>query len=489
MSNIKNKVAKGAMWIFVSRMLVNVLSFASTIILARLLTPEDFGLVATGLAVLAIITAVTDLPISSVLVQKETIDEVHYDNCFSIGLLRGFAIIVIFLIISYPISIIFKDNRLFLLMIIIGFTAFIPNLNNPKIAILTRNLEFWQTLVLDVSSKLSGLIVASAIAYFYKTYWALVAGSLTSQIVGLIISYFLIPYVPKINFSKFKEFFHYSIWLSMGQALQQLNLKLDQFIISYFFGKAQLGVYNFADNLSNLPTREATTPIANTLFPAFSRLRNDFQKLQYSFLLSQKVILGLTLPMGFGFSAIAPMLVTLAVGDKWHDAIPIIQLCSMVFAYMAIRIPTQSLAMALGETKSLFMRDVIYLGIRAPFIVGGMYFGGFMGIVYGRCIASVLGSFVVMAIANKTIKVTFMQQLSGVLRYIIPATLMFFAVLYFGNYIEPIIHNHFIIIALQLLIGGLIYTVTTLAIWLILKKPFGLESEVFKVLKSKLSKN
>ena len=485
MSEMKGKLAQGAIWLFASRIVVNLLSLISTILLARLLTPEDFGLVAMASAVLTIVSAVTDLPVSTVLVHRENVEDVHYDNCFSISLLRGAFITLIFLSISYPVSIVFKDSRLILLMIVLGFTSFIPSLNNPKLAVFTRNLVFWQTLVMDATGKFIGLVVAVLIALIYKSYWALVFGGIVTQVVSLAISYIIIPYIPRINFSKFKEFFHYSVWLSLGQALQQFNWKLDQFLIGYFLGKAPLGIYNFGDNLSNLPTREATAPIANTLFPAYSRIKGDKEKLARAFLLSQKILLAIALPLGFGFAAISITFIPMAVGHKWDQAIPIVQICSMVFAYMAITIPTQSLAMALGETKSLFIRDLVYLGIRVPFIIVGMAYGGLMGIVYGRCIASVLGSFVVMAIANRTINVTFREQLGGMARYIISSALMYFAVVNSANFFGFAELSVYLKVALQVIIGGFVYAASSGILWVLLKFPTGLESEILRVYKAK----
>lgn len=481
MNEMKGKLAQGAIWIFASRMVVNLLSLISTILLARLLTPEDFGLVAMATAVLAIVSAVTDLPISSVLVQRDHVEDVHYDNCFSIGLLRGVIITILFALIAYPVSVMFKDPRLIALMLVLGLTSFIPNLNNPKLAIFTRDLVFWQTLVMDASSKLIGLIIAAAIAIIYKSYWALVFGSLATQLVSLAISYVLIPYLPRLNFSKFKEFFHYSIWLSLGQALQQLNWKLDQFLIGVFLGKAPLGIYTFADNLSNLPTREATMPIGNTLFPAYSRLKNDKEKLKRAFLLSQKVLLAVALPIGFGFAAIAPLLIKLAVGTKWDQAIPMIQVMSIVFAYITINTPTQHLAMAMGETKELFYRDIVYFAIRVPFIIAGLLMGGLMGIVYGRCISSFIGSLVVMNIAKKTIDASLWEQMMGSLRYLVAATLMFLGVSWLGNNSVLMGFNDYIKIIFQVLAGGIIYPLVSLILWLILGRPSGVESEIIKV--------
>jgi PST family polysaccharide transporter len=483
MNEMKGKLAQGAIWIFASRVVVNLLSLVSTILLARLLTPEDFGLVAMATAVLTIVSAVTDLPVSSVLVQRDHVEDVHYDNCFSIGLLRGIIITIIFLLISYPVSILFKDSRLILLMVVLGLTSFIPNLNNPKLAIFTRDLVFWQALVMDASSKLIGLIVAAVIAIIYKSYWALVFGSLATQLVSLAISYILIPYLPRLNFSKFKEFFHYSIWLSMGQALQQFNWKLDQFLIGLFLGKSPLGIYTFADNLSNLPTREATMPIGRTLFPAFSRLKNDKEKLKRAFLLSQKILLAVALPIGFGFAAITPLLIKLAVGSKWDQAIPMIQIMSIVFAYITINTPTQHLAMALGETKNLFYRDIIYFAIRVPFIIAGMLMGGLMGIVYGRCISSVIGTFIVMNIAKKTIDASLLEQMLGSLRYLFAATLMFLGVSWLGNSEIIVGINDYLKITLQVLAGGIIYPVASLVLWLMLGRPSGAENEIFHYIK------
>ncbi len=210
----------------------------SVLILARLLTPEDYGLVAIAGALLAITMSLTELSLGSALLHHPAPVDDHYHSTFTLCFIRSSIIAIAFCLAAYPIALLYNDQRLVAVVIAVGFTGALQGMTNPKLVTLSRKLVFWPDFVTPVTQKLTGVLVGVAIAYFYRSYWALVIGSAAATLVSVAMTYFIVPYVPRFRLTHFKDLMNFSIWLSMGSALNTLNSRLDQFVIGYFIGKA-----------------------------------------------------------------------------------------------------------------------------------------------------------------------------------------------------------------------------------------------------------
>lgn len=145
----------------------------------------------------------------------------------------------------------------------------------------------------------------------------------------------------------------------MAQPVNTLNWRFDHLVIGYFLGNVPLGYYSVGDNLTASPTRAAITPVAQTLFPAMARLTGDVQHLRQAYQRAQSLMLAVALPLGCGFAIVAEPLVLLTMGEKWSHAITIIQLLAAIFALQTLSSAVQPLAMAMGQTRMLFNRDLV----------------------------------------------------------------------------------------------------------------------------------
>jgi len=480
--SIKDRVGKGAVWIGVTRLIVNLLGFVSVIVLARLLTPEDYGLVAIAAAMLAVTMSLTELSLASALVHHEAPLADHFHTAWTIAFARSGVIAIAFCIAAYPIALLYNDPRLTGVMIVVGLTGALQGMTNPKLVTLSRKLIFWQDFVVQVSQKLIGFVVGIAIAYFYRTYWALVLGSAAATMFSILLSYVIVPYLPKLRLTHARELFGFSLWLSLGSALNTLNWRFDQFVIGYFFGKHSLGLYTVADNLSLLPTRETTTPISQTLFPAFANLRNHPDQLRRAYQLGQSTICAIALPMGFGMALIAHPLILLTLGPKWLDAVPIMQILAGTFAFQTLSTSLQPLAMAKGATRMLFVRDTRNFILRIPLIVGGMLAGGMMGIVIGRSISSFIATILNMQMVTRLTGLKIADQFKANTRALCAVVAMGAAVLA----IRPLLADATPIwqIAQSILVGGVSYVGTIAALWAVTGYPPGPEAEAVRVFRA-----
>lgn len=474
---------KGAVWLSLSRLLTNSLGLVSTFVLARMLTPSDFGIVAIATAILAIATSITDLSLSSALVQRSDLVDDHFHSVWTMTVLRSLIVFSVILAAAFPLAHIYREPRLVPVLIATGFVSGLPGIASPRMAVLTRSLVFWQEFAVQTVSRLVVFAGAVGGALLLKNYWALIVGNLFGAVSAVVLSYIIAPYLPRVSFKKFRELFSFSFWLSMGDTVNTLNWKCDQLVLGYLVGKAPLGVYTVADNISVMPTRESTVPLTKTLFPAFSRIANDPVRLRQAYTRAQTLVFAIAMPMGCGFSLVADPIVHLFLGQKWLPAIPIIQILAANFALQTLSTSLQPLAMAKGETKVLFGRDVRTFVIRIPFIIIGFLVNGLMGVVVARAISSSIGTVWNMALVRDLSGISVRRQFADNGRTLLATAAMVGVALFAqlllaraGIHLPPIGA-----IVMLVGVGGVTYVGARLGLWLIQGRPLGPESEVLGV--------
>jgi len=488
---MKEKLFIGVFWLGAAKLIINFLALISTIILARLLTPEDFGLVAIVLALLAIIEAVTDLSLASALIHIKEPSEDHFHTAWSLNLTRGVFLALLFWLSSESIANYYHDVRLTNIMWIISGSILISGLTNPKMVVLTKKLIFWQEFVVTVSQKLMAVVVSVAFAFLFHSYWALIAGVVTSQIVGVLVSYFIISYKPRFTYIHLRDIWSFSIWLTLGKIVNTLNWKFDQLLIGSQLGSKSLGFYTVGDNLAGLPTREAIQPLENTLFPGFSHIAEDKDRLRNAYVKSQTLITAIALPLGIGFAAISYPLVLLLMGAKWLPSVQVIQVISCIYVLQTIGSQVHPIAMAVGKTKTLFYRDLLNFIIRLPIIIGGLFYFGLMGVIFGRAISGSISLLINMHLISKMLGISIWEQVNSNARAIASVLSMASFLLVIQKN-ASFSSNGTLELTLQVVAmvfsAFFVYVGLSLLLWILMKRPPGPESELIKALK-KLKKN
>ncbi len=349
---------------------------------------------------------------------------------------------------------------------------------------LTRRLVFWQEFTLALAQKLASVIVAVAIAFLYRSYWAIVLGTFASTVVGVALSYLIVPYRPRFGMRHARELWSFSGWLTLTSTLYTVNYKLDPLLIGWFLGRPTLGIYSVGDNLASLPIREAMTPIQQTLFPGFARVRDDMVRLRAAFRSAQTLICFVALPVGIGFGLIADPFVRLAMGDHWLGAVFIIQILSLNFAFATMVSALRPLASALGKTKFVFQREMVSFCLRVPAIIIGMVSAGLAGIVIARFLTGFVGILFNMHLTKKLLGVTIRSQIASHWRALAGVAAMAVVVTTLDHSIQ--LEESHALLALKLFIlaasGATTYLTVCFGLWVALHRPLGPEAEIWRLL-------
>ena len=483
---MKEKLARGVMWLSGAKIVVNLLGLVSTLVLARLLTPEDFGLVAIATTLITMLASMTEMSLSSALVHHEHPTDEHFNSAWTMNLLRALLLAALLAGAAPWLAVVYKDPRLTPVLLLLALSVFIGGLNNPKQVVLTRRLEFWQEFAVLVSQKMAGLIVGVGMALIVRSYWALVAGTLATQVAGLIVSYCVVPFRPRPTLSRVRELWSFSAWVTLSYILNTLNWKLDHFMIGTFIGPKALGTYTVGDNLAAMATRETIGPLEATLFPGLRQVTGDPERLRRAYTRAQGLITMIALPVGFSVGALAEPLVLLVLGPQWTGATLVVQFLACIFAIQTVNTAAHPLSMALGKTRLMFQRDMLGFAIRVPLILGGMWLGGVAGIVHARVISGTLAVLINAEVVRRLIQLPIRRQLLNSWRSVVSVAVMWLCLR--GAQQEwpvagPVLQR-IAMLAVLVLFGLCIYMAVHALLWRVSGRPPGAEQD-FKELAGK----
>lgn len=363
--SLSKKVVKGGLWVLALRILNRGLGFVRTIILARLLAPEDFGLF--GIAMLAIATLETfsQTGFQAALIQKKENVEPYLDTAWTVSSIRG-AILFFILFFSAPlISKFFNTPQATLVIRIIGISVLLSGLRNIGVVFFQKELEFNKQFSYELSTTLADLIVAVSLAFVLRNVWALIWGGIAANLTGLFMSYVLHDYRPKFNINKgkTKDLFQFGKWVFGSSILVFLVTQGDDIFVGKILGVTALGLYQMAYLISNLPASEITHAISRVTYPAYSKLQDDLPTLRTAYLKVFQLTAFMSFPLTAGIIVLAPQFIQIVLGDKWMPAVPLVQVLALAGLLRSIAATAGYLFYALGRTKIDPMLQLIRLAV------------------------------------------------------------------------------------------------------------------------------
>jgi O-antigen/teichoic acid export membrane protein len=471
--NLRRGVVRGVFSLGGARIVSNLLGAGSILILARLLTPEDFGIVAIATAVLTVVQSCTELSLNNALIQKEEVDRSHIDTAWTIALIRAVLIILFFLVAAWPLSQVYANIDMVPVFIVSGITGALIGFQNPWIWLVTKEMRFAPLALVQFSQKAVAVVLGVALAINLESYWAIIIANALGALFAGLLSYVLIPYWPRFSLVRAGEIWAFSGWMFFNQLFETLNWRIDQLIIGMVVPKAQLGIYAVADNLAVIPTRESIQPIRHALFPGMANLSQDLPRLSRSHLLAQSSIAMLIAPLGVGLALVAEPAVAVALGNQWEAAVPFVQIGAVYYSLGTFSMGLQPVAMALAKTKLLFIRQVIAVFIKIPLIVGGLLAFGLVGAALGRLISEFVTVLVEFLFLRNLLKLPVSQQLRHHALTICGLLVMAAGLPLIEGALASINIPVAAELALTVLCGGLLYVGTLAVVWLVTGRPSG----------------
>lgn len=308
----------------------------STVILARLLTPADFGLVAMSSLLLGLLRNLSEMGTWQLLIRSGTKDERDYSTAWTLTLLQAVVLAALMLALAAPAAAWFNEPRLVGVIQVTSLGSIIPAFANIGTVMFRRDLDFRRDFVLGVIEKVVHVIPTIVLALVWRSYWALVYGPLIGAVLEVLVSYRLHPFRPRPSLHDWRRFVGFSIWIAPTSMANYLNHKVDVLLVGNTAGTAQLGTYNVASELSRMATAEIVVPMGRALFPNFARLKHDRAALTQAFLMVLRTVAILSFGFGLALAAMAEDVVRLILGAQWVAAVPVIAWLGIFSAFVSM---------------------------------------------------------------------------------------------------------------------------------------------------------
>lgn len=480
--SLRQSVIHGAVWLGSARMVMSLLNAVGIVVLARILTPDDFGIVAITMAVVTVIVAITEAAFHQALVQCREPTQAHVDTVWTMSLLRAGLILAVIWAAAWPLSEAYGDARLASVFLVAGVTGAFMEFYNPLLTLATRELRFRPLATFQIGQKAAGLGLAIAFALVFGNFWGIILGNAVGTLVASLASYLILPYRPTFTLSRVREIWGFSGWMFLNQLCETLNWRVDQLAIGLTVTKAEMGFYSVADNFAAIPSRELAFPLRNALFPGLSRVASQPAKLRKAFLEAQAGTALLTAPVAIGLALLAKPAVDLLLGVRWAMAVPLLQLLAVTYAFDTFITVVRPLGMAMGETKYLFLRQLAALFVRIPLILGGLILGGLVGAAAGRALSSLVNCLISFLLAKRLVSVSVWAQIRSHGLTLVGLLAMTAAVLAVEAALPPAIADRPLLLLLGLVpVGALAYGGSVLALWGLLGRRDGAVAELLGI--------
>lgn len=449
--SLKKQTVRGVGWSFIDSMLGQGITFLVGLVLARLLSPDEYGLIGIITIFITIFNFIVDSGFSNALIRKNDATDRDYNTMFIVNMCVSVALFGLMYVGAPLVAEFFQRPELTGLCRVMGIVVIINALSLVQNTILTKRLDFkTKTKASFISSVTSG-IVGIAMAYSDYGVWALVGQQITKQLLNTILLWVYIHWIPKFLFSvsSFREMWNFGWKLLVSGIIDQAWTQIYQVVIGKCYTPAALGQYTRAQQFSSICSSNLTTIIQRVSYPALSKMQDDKPRLKNGYKRVIKISMLVTYTLMLGLAGCAKSLILVLIGEKWIVCIPILQ----IICFSAMQYPLHALNLNMLQVQGrsdLFLRLEI---IKKCIAVIPLLLGIFVGIYYMLTCSIFTGLFALYLNAYYSgpfLKYSIWEQARDILPSLLMALSMF-SILFAFSFL-PI--NPLIMLPLQIIIGA-----------------------------------
>lgn len=456
----------------------------SMVVLARLLTPADFGIIAMASLAVGLIDVLLDLGVNIALIQNSKADDDDYNTAWSLRLIQA-CLAGLLIILMAPIASEYYNNpNVTDVLRVMAVSVIIAGLENIGIVTFQKNMEFGLDFKFFFFKRVVGFLITLFAAFLLHSYWAMVLGSLAGRVAGVLLSYGMHPFRPRFSLIRLKHIWSFSQWVLVKNIGSYFDNRLDQLFVGRITNAATTGTYTVAGEIAALPSTELLAPLGRVLFPAFIQQKND--PVAFARIVSISIgVQGLVaIPACIGLALVSHDAVFVLLGAQWVAAAPIIQIMAITNLCFALIHTGGYALLAIGKIKILafvtWLQAILFL-ITAVLLVHSI---DAIGLATIRMAALAFGSviligIVIFKIPTLSIKAFFYPLIRPAIATILMTLLI--------NSIHPSLGDmpHILRLVSEIAAGSLAYSVCIISFWLFAGRPEGAESYLLRNIKQR----
>lgn len=453
---LKEQTVSALFWSFMEKGGQQIFQFAFTIVLARLLSPNELGLLGALAIFIAVANILQESGFSSALIRNQEVSEKDYSTVFYFNISISVACYVI-LFISAPYIAEFYEQPILTNLSRFLFLSFVFNgFSVVQYVHLVRRMDFRKNTRISLVSTLIAGVVAVFMAYRGYGVWGLATQQVLQALLRSVFLWFSIRWVPSGSFcfDRLKSMTGYSSKLLLNSLFNQISANISSIVIGKRFSMFDLGNYNQASKLGNLPQGMIASSLQSVAFPLLSKLGDDIDAKRRIFRKIVRVVCFICFPITVFTIISAEPIVLVAFDRKWIGVVPILQMLVIGSSVLPLFYLLSSLLQSVGKSGMLLLVELFRNIIVLLVIIYTVRFG-VNGMVLGSSCVAIVSFLVAYYIAGKCINYTMKEVLKDILPYGIIAAVAFYPT----YWLSSVISNNFILIISQLVVGGALYLV------------------------------
>lgn len=351
----------GSLLLISGSLLNKMVGLISTLILARVLLPEDFGLIAIATLIMGFIEVFSQLGSSEYIVKEERISNETLNTVFTLAVVTR-SLLTMVLVLSAPlVADYYEDIRLEALIYVFGLSFFLDGLGNPAQHILRREQLYSKLVFVNVTAKVSAVILSVAVALIYESYWALALGTLTSKIITLIGGYLIFPYIPKFSLLGVRKQWAFSGWLIPQGLIGFFRNQIDTFIVNSTFSTTDIGGYNTSKYLAFIPSSDVILPGTEPLLAQLASIKSNKNYFTTKLNLSILISLVIAIPISLSLYFQSDFVINLLLGEQWRPYANIFGCFALCIPSFCLFVASRRLFVLFANTKHFFYFEFLFL--------------------------------------------------------------------------------------------------------------------------------
>lgn len=467
-------VASGALLYTAMRWFDRALGVISTIVLARLLVPDDFGVVALATIAFGFLTMMFDVGLNVRLVQMSDVDRADIDTAWTIQLLRNLFLAALLAFGAPAISDYFGDSRLTPVMRWMALGIAVGGLNSMAPALFQKRREFAREVGYFVSKRFVGFGATIALAFWLRNYWAMVYGSLAAGVFACAMSYWMMPELRRPTLRNWRRFLGATMWLTLRSLGQYAEEQVDKVFLGRVAGSASLGAYSIASQIGAMPSTELLAPMNRALFPAYVQISDDPARIGPAVHLTFGIQTMIALPASLGLALCSAEVVRVLLGEKWLEAAPLLAMLAVAYGFASLNSSFIYLLLSLGKFRLQAALSWANFVVMAGILIALSPTLDAITVANVRVAMAGLSSVLLLVAALSTRSgVTVRGCLRNSWRQVVACLVMVGSVGVAGISAEPLADS--LLLVMKVAVGIASYTAALLGLWHLAGRPEGAE--------------
>jgi O-antigen/teichoic acid export membrane protein len=415
--DLRSRVLRGLLWVGASQVGLQLTRALVAIAVARLLTPDEYGLAALALVFASLILIFSDLALGAALIQRKELSEIDRDTAFWVTLGGGALFSLLGVLLAGPLAALYGEPAAKPLLMALSATFVVSALGATQQSLMLRNMDFRRVEVLPMAGAMVGGIAGVTLAATGAGAWAIIAQQVAATVATTLLVWVRSDWRPRFAFSRasLRDLGGFSAYMLGHRMLFYLQTNGDRFLIGRFLGTSALGVYAVAYNTMLQPAARLGGPLQRVFSTAFSRIQDDPQRIAVTWLRVSRLVAAVTVPALGGLVVVAPDFVPVVLGHHWVGAVPVVQILAWVGIVQGLQTLTVDILMALGRTRTIFRFSIVLCTVHLTAFAIGLQWG-VIGVAVAYAISTTLVETSLTVLAARALGISplaFVRAVSG----------------------------------------------------------------------------